>query len=90
MVATIPMSKMSNGAQRRWIERVQARLAVVSSMLHDMKAVKMLGICGKLFDSISSLRKKELQVSERFRVLILWQIAICKINPLRVCVSVTN
>ncbi|KAJ5404463.1 hypothetical protein N7509_004334 [Penicillium cosmopolitanum] len=76
ILATFPLSKTSCGAQLRWIERVQARLTVVSSMLHDMKAVKMLGISDKLFDSVSGLRREELKASERFRVLILWQIAI--------------
>jgi hypothetical protein len=82
ILATFPLSKTSNGAQLRWIERVQARLTVVSSMLHDMKAVKMLGISDKLFESVSGLRKEELKASERFRVLILWQVAICRPDPL--------
>ncbi|CAI7606472.1 unnamed protein product [Penicillium pancosmium] len=76
ILATFPLSKTSCSAQLRWIERVQERLTVVSSMLHDMKAVKMLGISDKLFDSVSGLRREELKASERFRVLILWQIAI--------------
>ncbi|KAJ5085131.1 hypothetical protein N7532_009902 [Penicillium argentinense] len=76
IAGTIPVSTKSNTAQRGWIERVQDRLAVISSMLQDMKSVKMLGISEKLFDSISGLRKKELQVSERFRILILWELAL--------------
>ena len=73
---TVPISKRSNHAQKLWIERVQARLGVVSSMLHDMKAVKMLGLSEKLFDCVSQLRKVELQVFQRFRVLLIGQVVL--------------
>ncbi|KAJ5592008.1 uncharacterized protein N7459_002377 [Penicillium hispanicum] len=73
---TIPVSSKSNTAQKLWIERVQARLSVVSSMLHDMKAVKMLGLSEKLFQSVSRLREVELQVSERFRYLLVGQVIL--------------
>lgn len=59
-------------------------------MLHDMKAVKMLGISDKLFDSVSGLRREELKASERFRVLILWQIAICRPRHSRMVIMVNN
>ncbi|KAJ5157847.1 uncharacterized protein N7482_008947 [Penicillium canariense] len=76
VLATIPVSKKSGTAQKRWIERVQTRLTTTSSMLHDMKSVKMLGLGEKLYASVSSLRQVELQVSQKFRVLLIWQIAL--------------
>lgn len=47
-------------------------------MLHGMKAVKMLGLSEKLFDCVSQLRIVELQVSERFRILLIVQVILCK------------
>jgi hypothetical protein len=37
-------------AQKAWIERIQKRLAVTSTMLGDMKAAQMLGLKDLLFN----------------------------------------
>ncbi|KAJ5698780.1 hypothetical protein N7462_000785 [Penicillium macrosclerotiorum] len=79
VLATIPVSSKSNLAQKLWIERVQARLSTTSSMLHDMKSVKMLGLGDKLYACLSQLRKIELQVSEKFRILLIWQVALSNV-----------
>lgn len=57
-----PISTSSGSAQKQWIEKVQKRLAVTSSMLGDMKAVQMLGLSSKLFSIISKLREIELSI----------------------------
>lgn len=80
VLATIPISQRSNIAFGRWIENVQTRLGITSSMLHDMKAVKMLGLSSKLFDCVSRLRLVELQVSERFRTLLVGQVILCRMT----------
>jgi hypothetical protein len=74
----MPLSTRTGHAQKQWIERVQKRLEVTSSMLGDIKAVKMLGLTDILFAIISKLRKTELKTSKRFRKLGLWLIAICR------------
>ncbi|KAJ6086438.1 hypothetical protein N7467_005352 [Penicillium canescens] len=79
VIATVPISQKSNTAISRWIERVQARLSVTSSMLQDMKSIKMLGLTEKLFESVSQLRRVELQVSERFRRLLVGQVILSNI-----------
>ncbi|KAJ5765966.1 uncharacterized protein N7511_003582 [Penicillium nucicola] len=76
VIASVPISQKSNAAISRWIERVQARLGVTSSMLQDMKSVKMLGLTEKLFECVSQLRRVELQVSERFRKLLVVQVIL--------------
>lgn len=57
-----------------WIRHVQIRVAVTSRMIGDMKAVKMLGLTDTLFDLVCKLRRAELQASEKFRKLLVWQI----------------
>ncbi|TWU72314.1 hypothetical protein ED733_000129 [Metarhizium rileyi] len=61
-------------AQMAWIQRVRIRVAVTSRMIGDMKAVKMLGLTDTLFDLVWKLRRAELQASEKFRKLLVWQI----------------
>ena len=76
----MPVSTRTGKSQKQWIERVEKRLAVTSHILSDMKGVKMLGLTDVLFTIISQLRQIELKTSERFRKLLIWQIALCK-NP---------
>lgn len=52
-------------------------MAVTSSMLLDIKSVKMLGLADVLHGIVSRLRKIELKTSEGFRSLLVWQIVIC-------------
>ena len=47
-------------------------------MLSDVKAVKMLGLTNVMAELILKLRTVELQTSEKFRVLRIWRIMICK------------
>lgn len=72
------MSALSVGAQKAWVERIEKRLTVTSTVLGDMKAVKMLGLSDVLFSIISTLRKVELKTSTKFRKLILLQVYICE------------
>ena len=66
----IPVSTRSGEAQKQWLECVRKRLAITSSMLSDMKAVRMLGIANTLSTIISRLRKIEIGTSMRFRKLL--------------------
>ncbi|KAH8198292.1 hypothetical protein TruAng_007542 [Truncatella angustata] len=52
------------------------RIAVTSSMLSNMKTVRMLGMTKTIKNSVTKLRELELQTSERFRVLLIWQILL--------------
>jgi hypothetical protein len=90
VIGTIPVSKKSNVAQKLWIEHVQTRLSVTSEMLNDMKAVKMLGLREKLFKSVSLLRQVELEASQRFRILLIWQVALCEEYVFSYCPAVVN
>lgn len=74
----VSVSTRSGQAQKQWIERVQERLAVTSSMLGNMKAVQMLGLRDILFKIVSRLREVEVETSVRFRKLLIWQVALCK------------
>jgi hypothetical protein len=65
-------------AQKAWIERIQKRLAVTSTMLGDPKAVQMLGLKALLFNVINELRELELKDSMRFRKMVVIVAVLCK------------
>ena len=66
--------------QKAWVQQIEKRLAVTSSVLADMKAVKMLGLSDVIHSIISALRKVELKTSTRLRKLILLEVAICRLT----------
>ena len=72
------MSKAAKTAQVAWIEKVQERLRVTSTMLDDMKAVKMLGLYTVMSDMIQKLRNVEIQTSKVYRKLLVWNVLLCK------------
>lgn len=78
MAATSKVSARFGLAQRQWVERVQKRVSVTASMLGDMKTVKLLGLSMVYENTISRLRKVELNTSETFRTLLVWQMNICE------------
>ena len=78
------MSKAAKAAQVAWIEKVQERLRITSTMLDDMKAVKMLGLSTVMSNMIQKLRKVEIQTSKVYRKLLVWNVLLCKMP---VCLS---
>ncbi|KAH6652821.1 putative ATP-binding cassette transporter [Truncatella angustata] len=76
VLMTWGLSNRVGPAQAAWNECVQHRIAVTSSMLSNMKTVRMLGMTKTIKNSVTKLRELELQTSERFRVLLIWQILL--------------
>lgn len=76
------MSNSAKKAQVAWIEKVQERLRITSTMLDDMKAVKMLGLSTVMSDIIQKLRQVEIQTSKVYRKLLVWNVLLCK-TPIR-------
>lgn len=74
----VPISTRSGEAQKQWIDRIQKRLAITSSMLGDIKAVKMLGVSNILSEIVTTLREVEVEASLRFRRLLVWLTLVCK------------
>ncbi|OAA38788.1 ABC transporter [Cordyceps fumosorosea ARSEF 2679] len=81
-----PISKAAKKAQVGWIERVQERLRITSSMLDDVQAVKMLGLSIVMSDIIQRLRRVEIETSKVFRKLLVSNVLLSEcpqnISPL--------
>jgi hypothetical protein len=76
----VPISNSAKKAQVAWIEKVQERLRITSSMLDDMKAVKMLGLSTVISDMVQKLRQVEIQTSKVYRKLLVWNVLLCKMS----------
>jgi hypothetical protein len=78
VLVTFQIAAWSNKYQKSWIEKVEERLSVTSSILGDMRAIKMLGLSDKLFNIIDRLRQAEISESVKFRRMLISQIFFCK------------
>lgn len=74
----MPVSRAAKTAQVAWIEKVQERLRITTTVLDNMKGVKMLGLSTIVFDVIHKLREVEIQTSKIFRKLLVWNVLLCK------------
>ncbi|KAJ5949963.1 ATP-binding cassette transporter [Penicillium verhagenii] len=79
VLAVAPLSSRMGQAQGQWVERVQSRISMTSNLLRDIKSVKMLGLSGVMYKTITKLREAELKTSERFRKLLIGEIALSNV-----------
>ncbi|KAE9375968.1 ABC transporter-like protein [Stipitochalara longipes BDJ] len=63
------LAKLTGPRQGAWNKAVQERVAVTSSILGAVKNVKMAGLSTLMASKIQMLRKSELELSKKFRVL---------------------
>jgi len=58
--------------QAMWLEAIERRISATSTMLASMKGIKMSGLKDTLLATMQKLRVEELEISKRFRKLIIW------------------
>jgi hypothetical protein len=75
--ATFKASLAANTRQRQWIEKVQHRLKVTSSLLDDVKSVKMLGLSRVVASLIQNLRVDEIRTSKAYRKIFVLVLLLC-------------
>lgn len=59
------------GAQKNWMDSVQKRTGLTSSLVGRMKALRMSNLTAPIIDSIQNLRVTELAAGSRFRGLLV-------------------
>jgi ATP-binding cassette subfamily C (CFTR/MRP) protein 1 len=67
--------------QALWLQAIERRIAATTAMLSAMKGVKMGGLTEVLRDDIHQLRVDELQISKKFRKLLIWTMGLSYISP---------
>jgi ATP-binding cassette, subfamily C (CFTR/MRP), member 1 len=77
-LATFGLSSSARVSQKAWIEKVERRLAFASSILRDMRAVKLLGLDLKISRILDGLQRTEVETSSRFRKNLILQIFFCR------------
>ncbi|KAJ5248923.1 hypothetical protein N7468_000374 [Penicillium chermesinum] len=70
-MAIICLARYMGYAQKIWMEKIQTRVSVTSSMLGSMKSVKMLGLSDWLAGIVQNLRITELNEAKLFRRLLV-------------------
>jgi ATP-binding cassette subfamily C (CFTR/MRP) protein 1 len=78
IAVTSRVSLLRQTAQTRWIEKIQERLQVTSSLLGDIKAVKMLGLTQVMSSLVQKLRVDEINTSKSFRKLLVTTLLFCE------------
>jgi hypothetical protein len=66
--------------QNIWIKAIQTRVTATASMLEAMKGVKMLGLTDVMSDIIQKLRVTELTLSKPFRLLLICNTILGKLQ----------
>jgi ATP-binding cassette subfamily C (CFTR/MRP) protein 1 len=69
--------------QALWLEAIERRITATAAMLNSMKGVKMCGLTDVLRDDLQRLRIDELDISKKFRRLLIWTMMICQSNPFK-------
>jgi len=67
--------------QAMWLEAIEKRITATTTMLSSMKGVKMCGLTETLTKTIQDLRVEELNISKRFRKLLIWNMAFTYLTP---------
>ncbi|KAI1268251.1 ABC transporter [Xylariaceae sp. FL1019] len=71
IIVTSRISLLSKTAQRRWIEKVQTRLRITTSLLSNMKSIKMSGLEQTIQNILQAARADEINTSSTFRKLLV-------------------
>ena len=70
------IAKMIPKRQKAWLQAGQKRVAMTSSMLNNMKCVKMMGLSDELQSNLHDQRSNEVELSKKFRTLSAWNVSI--------------
>lgn len=67
--------------QALWLEAIERRISATTKMLGSMKRIKMCGLADILFDNLHSLRLQELDISKKFRRLLIGSMFFAYTTP---------
>lgn len=78
LLGSIAATSMVMQRQALWLEGIERRIAATSAMLSSMKGVKMGGLTEVLREDLHKLRIDELNISKKFRKLLIWTMGFSK------------
>lgn len=90
LLGSIAATSLVMQRQALWLEGIERRIAATSAMLSSIKGVKMGGLTEVLRQDLHKLRIEELDISKKYRKLLIWTMGFSKKLPGPKCVSSTN
>lgn len=78
MGGSIVASALVMQRQALWLQAIEKRIAATASMLGAMKGIKMFGLTDVLTKTLQDLRVKELNISKKFRKILVWNMTFSK------------
>jgi ATP-binding cassette subfamily C (CFTR/MRP) protein 1 len=66
------LSKKTGSRQGKWVQAIQRRVGVTSTVLRSMKSIKLAGLVDSIIDLLHNERVRELDMAKSFRVIITW------------------
>ncbi|KAJ5957023.1 hypothetical protein N7501_011302 [Penicillium viridicatum] len=79
-LATARVARGMGPARVSWNRKVQERVSTTSSVLNQIKGIKMMGLEDRIFHLIQSLRVSEIDSSKSFRLFIVWMNMIANLS----------
>ncbi|KAF1848738.1 P-loop containing nucleoside triphosphate hydrolase protein [Cucurbitaria berberidis CBS 394.84] len=82
LLGSLGVTSLIMQRQALWLEAIERRIAATNAMLNSMKGVKMCGLTDVLRDDLQQLRVDELNISKKFRKLLIWTMGFSYISPI--------
>jgi hypothetical protein len=79
MFGGIVASGLIGARQAAWLEAIERRIKATTAMLSAMKGIKMCGLTDILSTTLQALRVDELNISKKFRHVIVWNMIFSKL-----------
>ncbi|OCL10209.1 hypothetical protein AOQ84DRAFT_3965, partial [Glonium stellatum] len=81
LVGSLAATSLVMQRQQLWLAAIEKRITATASMLGAMKGVKMCGLTDVLEANLQQLRVDELNISKKFRKLLIWNMGFAYISP---------
>ncbi|KAF0641998.1 hypothetical protein NXS19_010672 [Fusarium pseudograminearum] len=71
VVATTAIAWAIGERQSRWMERIESRVGLTSSIISNIKSLRISGITAPVRDLVQKMREQELSIGNKFRWLLI-------------------
>ncbi|KAK4152002.1 canalicular multispecific organic anion transporter 1 [Chaetomidium leptoderma] len=72
VVCTAVLARFTGPRQKLWMEKIQKRVGLTSSIIGQMKHLKISGLAETVEEAIQSMRVDELKAGTRFRAVVVF------------------
>ena len=84
LVGSLAATSLVMQRQQLWLVAIERRITATAAMLGAMKGVKMCGLISVLETNLQQLRIDELNISKKFRKLLIWNMGFGKHTSLSI------